>query len=199
MRGKISPTLINAAKEQFKPVSDEQVQAAQANLQKQAEALERFVRPRSANGKQWLSYLKWDDFQTALHADGKVAFDPLVATYNRLNQDQTGLDLKQFRAVSAALRHYIDIAAMARQQDQAETYRKQLDALAKELDAYASTPTESTSAAIGRRLDLLAGLGKRRNWWPPCARSFRIPMRSSPCRLGCSATQWPNRSTATSR
>jgi hypothetical protein len=84
----------------------------------------------------------------------------LVATFEQLNQDQTGLELKPFRNLSAALQHYIDVAVIARQENQAETYGRQLDGLAKELDQYGQHPTPSVGSAIGRRLDLLAGLGQ---------------------------------------
>jgi hypothetical protein len=152
--------LITSAREKFAPVTAEQLATAKGNVVKQSDALERFVRPRTANGKQWLTYLKWDDFEKALHAEGDVNFAPLVATYGQLNKDQVGLELKQFRAVSDALRTYIDLAAMARQANQAEVYGGQLDGLAKEIGEYSSAATAATSAAIGRRLDVLTGLGQ---------------------------------------
>ncbi|MEX2091772.1 MAG: hypothetical protein WD971_03795 [Pirellulales bacterium] len=152
--------LVTAAREKFVPISSEQEAAAQAGLVKQAGALERYLRPRSANGKKWLAYLQWDALKKALTAEGEPEFEPLVATYGQLNKDQTGLELKPFRATSDALRHYIDVAVMARQPNQAETYGGQLDGLAKELEQYSSAPTAATGSAIGRRLDLLAGLGQ---------------------------------------
>ena len=83
-----------------------------------------------------------------------------MATYQQLNKDNNGLELKHFRAVSNALQHYIDVAAMARQEDQAKTYAGQLDGLATEIRAYKSAPSANTGTAIGRRLDLLTGLGQ---------------------------------------
>jgi hypothetical protein len=157
-------TLIAAARAKFAPISAEQVAAAKSQLQTQATALERFVRPTTANGKQWLKYLQWDAMQKSLDSAGDSAgttdFAPLVATYNQLNKDQNGLELAPFRAVSDALRHYIDLAAMAKQDKQAETYGSQLDGLAKDVGQYRGTPSAATSAAIGRRLDLLIGLGQ---------------------------------------
>jgi hypothetical protein len=153
-------SLVAAAREKFTPVSAEQVAAAKSALVKQADALARYVRPQTANGKKWLAYLKWDAFQTARDAEGPAQFEPLVATYGQLNTDQIGLELKPFRAVSDALRHYIDVAVMARQENQADTYSKQLDGLARELEQYSAAPTGATGSAIGRRLDLLAGLGQ---------------------------------------
>ena len=153
------PSLITAAREKFTPVSAAQASAAKAELAKSAGALERYLGPQTTNGKKWFAYLEWDAFKKELAAD-QPQFDPLVATYQQLNQDQTGLELKPFRNLSAALQHYIDVAVIARQENQAETYGKQLDGLAKELDEYAQSPTSSVGSAIGRRLDLLSGLGQ---------------------------------------
>lgn len=152
--------LINSSRENFKPISAEQITAAKAELVKQSNSLERYLRPTSANGKKWLAYLKWDAFKQALSAEGETEFAPLVATYAQLNKDQTGLELNHFRNVSNALRSYIDLSAMARQKDQADIYGKQLEGLAKELGEYAATPNANIGAAVGRRLDLLAGLGQ---------------------------------------
>jgi hypothetical protein len=151
--------LVETAREKFTPVSEAQVAEANADLTKSANALERYLGPQSANGKKWLAYLRWDAFRQELPAD-QPQFGPLVATFEQLNQDQTGLELKPFRNLSAALQHYIDVAVIARQENQAETYGRQLDGLAKELDQYGQHPTPSVGSAIGRRLDLLAGLGQ---------------------------------------
>lgn len=153
-------SLIASARDAFTPITAEQVAAAKAELQSQAAALERYVRPQTANGQKWLAYLKWGAFREALAAEGEPKFEPLVATYQQLNADQNGLELRPFRAVSSALQHYIDVAAMARQEDQAKTYAGQLDGLAAEIETYRSTPSANTASAIGRRLDLLAGLGQ---------------------------------------
>ena len=151
--------LITAAREKFAPVSEAQVATAKTELASSAQSLARYLGPRTANGKKWLAYLLWADFQQEL-ATEQPQFGPLVATYQQLNQDQTGLELKPFRALSAALQHYIDLAVIARQENQAETYGKQLDGLAKELDEYGQDPSPAIGSAIGRRLDLLAGLGQ---------------------------------------
>ncbi len=151
---------ITAARENFTPVTAEQVAAAKADLNKQATALERYLRPQSANGKKWLVYLKWDEFKSALDAEGELAAAPLTATFAQLNKDRNGLELAPFRAVSDSLKHFTYLADLAKQKDQAATYGAQLDSLAKDLEQYGSTPSPATSSAIGRRLDLLAEWGQ---------------------------------------
>ena len=151
---------IRSARDQFQPIGDEQLAAARDELATQMRSLERFVNPRSANGKKWLAYLEWEPLQTALASEDAPELGPLVATLDRLNRDQTGLELAPFRRVADALRHYLDLAAMARQQDQAATYARQLEALDGELDRYAEQPSEPLRSAIGQRLDMVAALGQ---------------------------------------
>jgi hypothetical protein len=152
--------LLSTAAENFEPVSEEQVAEAKSELEQTSTALESYLRPQSTNGKKWLTYLKWDAYRQALSADGEFEFKPLVATYQQLNKDNNGLELKPFRAVSAAMQHYIDVAAMAGQEDQGQIYGDQLEALAIELERYSESTTANNAAAIGRRLDVLSGLGQ---------------------------------------
>ncbi len=153
-------SLIAAARESFKPIESQQLATAKAELGQQISALERYVRPYTANGKKWLAYLHWDAFKQELGSTGEPKFESLVVTYAQLNKDQNGLEFKPFRAIADSLRHYIDLAALARQENQAELYGKQLDGLAQELAAYNEKPTAALGSAIGRRLDFLAGVGQ---------------------------------------
>jgi hypothetical protein len=151
---------VRSARDRFTPVSEEQLAAARSDLQQRARELERFVGPRSANGQKWLRYLNWDRLQEQLQAEGQVDFEPLVATYQLLNRDESGLELPRFRRLADSLRTYIDLSAIARQQDQARAYAGQLEALERELDQYRDRPTGGLRMSIARRLDFVAGLGQ---------------------------------------
>ena len=100
-------------------------------------------------------------FEEALTAEGQAEFAPFVATYGKLNKDQVGLELKPFRSVSDALRNYIDLSAMSRQENQADILRR-VSSTVSPRNSNSTPPRrlEATSAAIGRRLDLLTGLGQ---------------------------------------
>ena len=113
--------MISAAREKFTPIGDDQVAAVRAELDARAAELERFVRPQSANGRRWLDYLRWDAFKMQLAAEGQPEFEPLAATYQQLNRDENGLELEPFRRLSDALRRYIDVSVIARQENQADT------------------------------------------------------------------------------
>ena len=58
-------TTIHAARDNFKPITDEQLAAAKGDVNRQVQALERFINPNSANGKQWIGYLSLDDAKAA--------------------------------------------------------------------------------------------------------------------------------------
>jgi hypothetical protein len=154
------PALVSTAKEKYQPISPDEVAAAKQELATAAQSLERYLRPQSSNGQKWLAYLKWEAFQSALSGADLPSFEPLVATYNQLNKDEPGLELKPFRRLSAALRNYIDFASMARQKDQADVYGRQLDALSAALDKYRANPSADLAGSIGQRLDLLTGWGQ---------------------------------------
>ena len=152
--------LIGAAREKFTPVGDEQLAAAKADLVSRANDLKRFVRPHTANGRKWLAYLRWDAVEAQLASDGPPDARPLVATLGQLNRDESGLELPPFRRLSDALQHYLVALTIARQENQADTYSKQLEGLANELQLYGQAPTPDVGAAIGLRLDLVDGLGQ---------------------------------------
>ena len=171
----------------------------QSRSRETGDALERYLRPQSANGKKWLAYLKWDAFQTALDAEGPIDFARSWRPTNNSTKIKPASNSSRSVAVADALRHYIDLAVMARQKDQTATYGGQLDGLAKELEQYSAAPAAATGSAIGRRLDLLAGLGQAPELVAAVRESSRSRTRSSPCRPTCCAKPLRTRSTATIR
>ncbi|MEX0642215.1 MAG: hypothetical protein WD468_05915, partial [Pirellulales bacterium] len=104
--------LVEQARGSFQPVTAEQVSAARAELNQRMGDLERFIRPSSANGQQWIKYLKWDAAKEAVAAQGTPNLTELDTTLDRLNRDENGLELPKFRAVADALRRYRDLAAV---------------------------------------------------------------------------------------
>jgi hypothetical protein len=151
--------LFDQAGSSFEPVSPEKLNSARADLEARMKDVERYVRVASSNGQRWLSYLKWDDLKGALAAEGPTNLRPLAATNQKLNRDENGLEARQFRRMAAALQRYMQLSQLARQDNQEEYYRSQLDALKKQLDAYRSEESSASSVQIGARLNFLAGLG----------------------------------------
>jgi hypothetical protein len=152
-------TALRTAREKFNPISDDQLAAAKADLSKQIQALENFVGAKSSNGKQWFSYLAWDDTKKELSA-AKPELGPLVITYGQFNRDENGLELSPFRRVSVALWKYINLSGLSRTDSQADAYGKKLDVLAGELDEYQKQPSPALASSIGRRIEVFSVLGQ---------------------------------------
>jgi hypothetical protein len=151
---------IQGARDKFKPIADDQLAAAKADVNRQIQTLERFVNPNSTNGKQWISYLALDDAKTQLSADGKPELAPLMATYGKLNRDENGLELPQFRNVSDSMWKYVNLLGLSRAENQAETYGKNLDAFAADVAEYQKAPTAALATSIGRRLKVFSAIGQ---------------------------------------
>jgi len=152
--------MISAARDSFKPISEEQLTEARTEVRRRAHELQQVLNRSGSRGRRWLDYLQWDAFQQQLNAAGTPEFDPLVTTFERLNRNEAGLELAPFRRLSEALQRYVNLLAIARQENQAAAYGRQLDALSTELQEYRAQPSATTGAAIGRRIDFLAGLGQ---------------------------------------
>jgi hypothetical protein len=154
------PALVAQARENFKPVSSEQVAAARAELQKRISELERFVGPSTTNGQRWLKYLKLSDLKQSLAAEAPAKFEAVDATYDRLNRDENGLELPKFRALADALRRYRYTLAVSQWENPADIYAQQLDALAKALDQYRQEPTAANEVALANQLVVVDNIGQ---------------------------------------
>jgi hypothetical protein len=155
----LSAEFLKAA-ESFRPVTDVELADAKAELNESMDALERFVRPTSQNGQRWLRYLRWQELKDGLAAEGGPDVRAMGATYQRLNRDEKGLELPRFRRVADALRRYNQLLQVARQEDQPQYYRSQLEALREQLDEYRREPSTTTEVQIGSRIGFLAELGR---------------------------------------
>ena len=142
------PALVDQARQAFKPVATEQVSTARNTLKQRMSELERYVNPSSANGKNWIAFLKWDDLKQALAAEGAPKLDALDVTLDRLNRDESGLEQSKFRAVADALRRYRDLAAVSQWQDPASIYGQQLEGLSKTLEQFRKEPTPANEVAL---------------------------------------------------
>jgi hypothetical protein len=151
---------IHAAHDNFKPITDDQLAAAKADVNRQVQALERFINPNSTNGKQWIGYLSLDDAKKQLTTDGKPELAPLMTTYGKLNRDENGLELAQFRNLSDSLWKYVNLLGLSRAENQADTYGKNLDAFATDVAEYQKTPTAALATSIGRRLKIFSAIGQ---------------------------------------
>jgi hypothetical protein len=153
-------TLIERAHEDFRPVNEEQLYQARADLQRRMEELERFVSPRSSNGQRWLRYLRWDALRKELSKKPPHNVEPLDATLARLNRDENGLERLQFRRLAAALERYRNLSAVSQWENPTELYGQQLEALQRDADAFRENATPANEARLAERLGIIADLGQ---------------------------------------
>ncbi len=167
--------LVRQARENFAPPTDAQLAAARAAVVKGMNELQRFVDPNSSNGKLWLKYLRWDAFQQQMAAASPADLAPLAETYRQLNRNENGLELPQFRHLSETLRQAIDLYTLARMEDPAAVYNRQLDALAADIEELRTQPGASPTVDTLRRLDLFAGLGSAQELVAAIRKEFAAP------------------------
>ena len=160
--------LFREARERFVPPGEQDLAAARDELVKRANELERYLRPQTTNGRRWLTFLRWSELKEQMAAQAQPNMAALSGAYQQLNRDQAGLERPQFRRLSGALRSYIDRLALARTDDPAALYARQLDALAADLEQMrvgGQSPTGDGTLPIwtfdiGRRLDFITGVGQ---------------------------------------
>lgn len=168
-------SLFERAASTFRPVSEQEYAKSRAELESSMKRVEAFVRPSTENGKAWLRYLRWDDLTQALDAEGKPDMRPLATTYQRLNRDQNGLELRPFRKLANALERFIQFTQITSQSDQEKFYNNQLARLQTQLEEYRDEPKDSTAVEIGGRLAFLEAMGTSPELIAAVRREFAQP------------------------
>jgi hypothetical protein len=152
--------LVEQARANFKPVSEQQVSEARADLQKQMKDIEQFVQPTSQNGQRWLKYLKWDGLKGEVNNQQPDSVDAADATLEKLNRNVSGLEHRRFRRLAGALRRYRDTLALSQLEQPAEAFNQQLGALQEALQAYRQEPTANNELELSGRLRILDNIGQ---------------------------------------
>lgn len=151
---------VEQARGSFKPVSEQQVSEARAELRKRMNEIEQFVQPSSKNGQRWMRYLHWDTLKEQVNADESKNFEAVDATLGKLNQNVSGLEHRRFRTLAKALRRYRDTLAVSMWEKPADLYNRQLDALQHDLDAYHKEPSSKTGSALSERIRIIDSIGQ---------------------------------------
>ncbi len=168
-------SLVEGAREDFRPVTAEQLASARAEARKRMDELERFVGRRTANGQRWQRYLRWDALRSAMSSEGPPALEPLDATLERLNRDENGLELPQFRRLADALQRYRNHLAVSQWENPEELYGEQLDALKSDIERYREDATAANEARLAERLAIIADLGQAPELVAAVRREFARP------------------------
>ena len=93
---------MNEARSSFEPVSQEQVDAARADLKKQMRESSAFVKPSTTNGKRWLRYLKWDALEAHIDKQDPSALEAIDDTLSKVNRNVNGVENRRFRVLAKA-------------------------------------------------------------------------------------------------
>lgn len=148
------------ARSDFKPVNEQQLAKARAELRDRMKDVEQFIRPSTENGKRWARYLRWDELKKQVAADRPNDLSPFDATLRQLNRNEKGLENPRFRRLANALRRYRDTLAVSMWENPADLYGRQLDALQRDLDAYHKEPSPRTEMTLSERLRIIDSIGQ---------------------------------------
>jgi hypothetical protein len=150
-------TLIDRARSGFKPVTENDLTDARNALKAKIQAVESFIRPSTANGRQWRRYLRLDELKKSVDDPQAANLQALDTSLTRLNRNEKGLENYRFRRLANALRRYRNSLAVSGWKDKSQSiYGSNLDALARAREAYRQNPSDKTRSdliTLLRRVD----------------------------------------------
>ncbi len=149
------PAACLAAKANFRPLTQKDVQSAKVELIEAAGRLDKKLKSDGKNGENWRKYLLWEKFQGQLKSDEASDLDVLGSVYKRYAADHEGLALVWFLDVKEAIGRYRFLAASVESPKLKAAYDRMLDGLAEQLESYRSKPTAEVAVAIGRAVGQL--------------------------------------------
>src|SRR4051812_14525719 len=88
-------SLIDEARNNFRPISQQQVDEARAEVKQRMKEFERYVGPSTPNGKRWLRYLKWDALKDQIDEKDSKTLDAIQDTLAKLNRNVNGVERPQ--------------------------------------------------------------------------------------------------------
>ncbi len=147
-----SAELVRAAKGQARTISAEDVAGAKAQLLKDVQALEAFLKTSSSEqAAAWRELVQLDAMREELAKE-----EPSVQILNRslvnYTEDKPGLELKAFTDVRESLRKYMNYVVFSGTEGFSEEFDRQIEQLATQLEAYEAAPTNKLAVEIGRTL-----------------------------------------------
>lgn len=151
---------IRAAKGEFTPVSDSQVQAAWGRLWRTAQQLNATLRAAGKNGTAWKQFLHWDVLERQFQRGATLDLQGLRQVHAQFRAGEKGLEHPQFLATRAALEDFIHVAATAANPAAQAEYQSQLEALAAALESHARTGAFDALDQAGATLGALDASGR---------------------------------------
>jgi hypothetical protein len=146
---------IAAAKEQFTPLTEEEMERRRSRLTTALDALDKFLAQDRAREADWKRFLEWDALRREAAKPEGANIDALRTSLERLNRPETGLELPAFSELRVALREYFYGLLVGANPNAEAAYRQALDELDKRLAAYLEAPTTDNARQIGEVLGFL--------------------------------------------
>lgn len=144
---------IRGAKGKARPVTEEHLAEAKAQLLADAAQLEQFFMGGSAeNAAKWRGYLNWESMQAELVKADRPNLNILNRSLMTYRENHVGLELDHFTRVRDSLRLYMNRILFSSNADFSKAYDQQIDQLAESLERYADKPTEEDAIQIGKTL-----------------------------------------------
>ncbi|MHB1035671.1 MAG: hypothetical protein ACYC35_12450 [Pirellulales bacterium] len=149
------PALARAAKGQFVPTTEADVEKARQILVAALARLDQYLATGGARGVAWKEFLTFPELAAQLDRAAK----PDPAVLERIGQRyaswQFGLELPHFVEVRQAIQSYADRIRAANRPSAKAEFESDLESLAARLETYAKNPAAPDAAAIGAVLGRL--------------------------------------------
>ncbi len=142
------PEMCRQAKENFRPLSETDLQQAKQQLLEAVDRLDQRLAEDGPNGAAWRKYLKCESLVTQLDSEGAADLSELNAIYKRFASSHEGLGLVWFIEVRHALRQYLAVARSIGNAQLEAGYQGLMDTLADRLQAYAEAPSAKEALVI---------------------------------------------------
>jgi hypothetical protein len=138
------PSLVRAARTDFRSVTEHQVDEARDRLQTALSALNDFLDQNPAVRDGWVRYLRLNDLKQQLTPGVSPDPEQLRRIRGRFAGGHAGLERDKLTAVRAALEAYAQVLEDRGNQALEQDYRSQLDRLAQAIEAYRDDPRQET-------------------------------------------------------
>ncbi|MEX1041793.1 MAG: hypothetical protein WDZ51_14235 [Pirellulaceae bacterium] len=140
---------IRAAEDRFQPIGQTQVDAAQAELDRNLTRLgQQLSRGSAENTERWREYLRWTELREQV-ASETPDLSILEEIYLKFRGSEAGMDLPRFVAARKSLREFNNTLFFARNEQYQQQFGVQLKTLADTLENYRANPLPGDAAVLG--------------------------------------------------
>lgn len=149
------PALIAAARSNFQPVGDRDVQAALIEMRSAQRAVAQFIADRPKYAMGWKEYLHWDEQNRQLASAAALDAPFWKQVFSRETISAAGLDHPAFQQHRAAMRTLINVLESAADASLHDQYQATLDRLSELLSEGTSKVDPDQAEEISQLLEQL--------------------------------------------